>query len=757
MQNEKEEKKLILLIKYGLPVFVVLISLLIMIFLYREYQKDLNNERVKLENEYIKNKKLLLKERVNTIHHYIINQQKTNKKLLKQQIKNQVYMAHAISTNIYNKNKNTQSKTQITHQIKNALQNIRFNNGRGYFFIYDMEATNIFHPTKPEREGKNYFYDKDITGVYRNQIALNVIKKQGEGFFQWYFHKPNNPLKEYKKIGFVKKFEPYDWFIGSGEYEEDIENDLKEEMLDYISQFKFIHDGFIGVIDYNGNFLYHPNQKVLNSNIFKEKRFNHINKFYKNLLQSKNLDGYNTHQMKIQGVQIKDETKTLYVKKLDSWGWFIATGFRSSDSNPIIEQMKLDLENQYKKDSKTILMYAIILFILLISISFYISRLLKNKFLNYSLDLEKQIENNIAQKEVLLKAQEVAHIGDWQLDIKTNTAKWSNEILKIFGIEHHNAVFGPDYLKKIIHPNDFHNFSCSIENCVKYKSEHRVVYRIYRPNGEIRWIDCRGQLNKTTETIIGTVQDITETKELEIEKQKQDEMLLSQSRSAAMGEMISMIAHQWRQPLTVIAMNANNTLIDIELDNYSAEDAKENANSILKQTNHLSQTINDFRDFFKPNKQKSEESIAKVINDSISFMSKVLSDNEISYKLNCEKDEKTLIYQRELIQVFINIIKNAKEALIEHTKESRQINITVIHKKDTTIINICNNGGQIKESNLTKIFEPYFSTKNENNGTGLGLYMCKLIIEKHMNGKLLVNNIADGVCFSIHLPKITKA
>jgi len=379
---------------------------------------------------------------------------------------------------------------------------------------------------------------------------------------------------------------------------------------------------------------------------------------------------------------------------------------------------------------------------------------LENKFLKYSSDLEEQIKDNEKQKETLLKAQEVARIGDWQYHIGTDTAIWSSEMLKILGITDTNIKYGAKYIRTIMHPDDIDSVLKSIHNCAQNKTDHDVTYRVYHPDGKLKWINSRGRYDHKTNSILGTIQDITQTKELELEKQEQDKILLSQSRSAAMGEMISMIAHQWRQPLTIISMHANNVLLQIELEAFDVNEAKKSAHSILLQTNHLSQTINDFRDFFKPNKEKNKESIVKVIDDSIGFMVKILDDNKIECKIDYDKKEKIIMYQRELIQVFLNIIKNASEALIENKNESRKINIEVKHNQTYTKVNIYNNGGYIKDENLSKIFEPYFSTKDNSNGTGLGLYICKLIIEKHMHGKLTVRNVDEGVCFSIEIPQV---
>ena len=247
--------------------------------------------------------------------------------------------------------------------------------------------------------------------------------------------------------------------------------------------------------------------------------------------------------------------------------------------------------------------------------------------------------------------------------------------------------------------------------------------------------------------------DITIQKRLSDELEEQKELMIVQSRHAAMGEMISMIAHQWRQPISVIAMDANNILVDIELESLDIKALKEDVDDIIEQTKHLSKTIDDFRDFFKPNKQKDNILVSDVFNEALLVIEKSFYNNNIEMQKYFEDTSKVEIFSRELLQVFLNILKNAKEALVEKRDKNRKIINKIYEDKDTIIVDIIDNGGGVDVELLDKIFDPYFSTKDEKNGTGLGLYMSKTIIEKHLNGTIKVKNMDDGACFRIKLPK----
>jgi signal transduction histidine kinase len=240
------------------------------------------------------------------------------------------------------------------------------------------------------------------------------------------------------------------------------------------------------------------------------------------------------------------------------------------------------------------------------------------------------------------------------------------------------------------------------------------------------------------------------------ELRNKDKMLLQNSKLATMGEMISMIAHQWKQPLA----GQRAILGSIKMKQRLKKLDEEFLNSSLKNVDELalymSATIDDFADFFKPTKVKRVVKISDCINDSIKIIDGSLKNNSINIVKNIKDDISLEIYDREFRQLLINIVNNAKDALIDNKVENRTVTIDLFYENSCAVLTIADNAGGIPKDIIENIFEPYFSTKSKN-GTGLGLYMSKIICEEHLGGFITVANNKSGAVFRIELPIIQKS
>ena len=259
---------------------------------------------------------------------------------------------------------------------------------------------------------------------------------------------------------------------------------------------------------------------------------------------------------------------------------------------------------------------------------------------------------------------------------------------------------------------------------------------------------------EATKTINMLNTDLEMRVEEEIEKNRQkDSLILHQAKLASMGEMIGNIAHQWRQPLNVISMlfqkiakqHKNGVLTDEIMDKMLVQS--------MDTIKHMSQTIDDFRGYIQPNKEKKEYSLTNVIQHTIALIGENFKLSSINIKILIDEEIVLFGYPEDLKQVLVNLLNNSKDAIKENEILDGYIELHVKKIDDKKIlISLQDNGGGIQVDYLDKVFEPYFTTKHKAQGTGIGLYMSKQIIEGQIKGSLSVRNSDAGACFSIHIP-----
>ena len=213
-----------------------------------------------------------------------------------------------------------------------------------------------------------------------------------------------------------------------------------------------------------------------------------------------------------------------------------------------------------------------------------------------------------------------------------------------------------------------------------------------------------------------------------------------------------MIAHQWRQPLAAISSTSSALNIQAQLDQINKDDILLLTDKISNFSQHLSYTIDDFRNFFKTNKTKTKTTCNELIDKVLSIIETSLINKNIQLDIEHKCNKPILTFENEVKQVILNLIKNAEDILIEKEIENPKIKIVALDG----CITISDNGGGVPSNIIDKIFDPYFSTKTKKDGTGLGLYMSKTIIEDHCKGKLTVQNTTNGAMFIVQLTDLSQ-
>lgn len=260
------------------------------------------------------------------------------------------------------------------------------------------------------------------------------------------------------------------------------------------------------------------------------------------------------------------------------------------------------------------------------------------------------------------------------------------------------------------------------------------------------------ELNRLQQVMNEMLDNLNERIMVEIkERTKQEQLLIQQSKLASIGNMIGNIAHQWRQPLSEI--NAILMSMQVQKENNDLSDERfyamlEECDIVLE---HMSNTINDFQNFFKPSKSKSKFSLQEACKSASFIIESSLKYNRIDFQMDMAEDSEVFGYPREFAQVILNILSNAKDILVERKVKNAYIKLSLARGDKFALIKVQDNGGGIHKDIIERIFEPYFTTKHASRGTGIGLYMSKIIIEANMQGYLNVRNTEEGALFTIKL------
>lgn len=620
MKLSNNEKKIINLIKYGAIILIIIFSLIISEILMAQKNKELNSDIKNLEENFLINNKNHVENLVNKIFKFIKLEEKFERDDYNDEIVEEIEKAYSIASFIYNENikKPDYTKEKTLKIIKSILSQIRFHNN-GYLFIYDMNGENILNSEFPKLEGKNHWNMQDSKGTYLLREMNSILNKQNETFYEWYWKKNPKDNIEYKKIGFFKKFEPYNLFIGTGYYEDEFSKKIENRILEKINNLELKKQEHIFIYNLNGLCLANPKKELIGTN-----RINIKNSDGKYALKDtiefikEKKEGFISYTSTVKlNKELTSNEKISFVKLYDDLNWMIGSGFYLEELQKEISEKKKALILSNKDSIEKIALLTFCIAIIMIFISFYISKIVNNMFINYKERLD-------------------------------------NEMKKL------------------------------IEN---------------------------------------------------------EKLLIQQSKMATMGEMIGSIAHQWKQPLGIISIS--NSILKInntQKDFSTKEELDELIDNIDNSVYNLSHTIDDFRNFFSPNKRKSFFKIKEAFIDTFKLINSQFKNNDIEIIENIENVE-LFSFKNELLQVFINLLKNSKEELVKKPRnEKRYIFIDVKKEKELLIIKIKDNANGIPNNILDKVFKAYFTTKEKEGGTGIGLYMSKQIIEESIGGKIEVYN-----------------
>jgi len=739
-----------------LLILLSIVTLLVFsIYIDNEYKKDtIEKELISLEKSIILEHKKRLRESVyNTVNYidslYRIFLKQDGKNSNLDQLSDEKYklFENEVRTYLYN---SVYDKVRYTWINKV----INFDGGKDY-------ALRLIHPNLKHTEGKLLSTNtKDIKGNYPYLEELEGVKSNGQIFYTYYF-KEFDSNKITRKISFAQLYKKLDWIIATGIPTNVLDEKINKEKEILIKEFNKNQTITLSV---KGLVLFILG---LSFYLFRNQTNNYI---FENLSKSNEILNNTNEKLSLA-------TKTA---NIGIWKWNIEDNslewddlmykLYEIDSTCVKITYDLWLNTLHKEDRD------------IVENDLKISMMKKKKFIStfrvntnsgikfiqafgetkysstgqplYVIGINSDITKEKNQEKMILKQAKTLseHVIYSRTDKNGIITDVSDLFCKISGYSKKELIGKPHNVVR--HEDTPKELFKELWSYLKAGKVWQGEIKNKNKDGSYYWVLSTMSLEYDEHgTLIGYISirtDITYKKDLEL-KQIQ---LMEQSKLASLGEMIGNIAHQWRQPLSVISTAATGIKLQHELGTLDSKLLEDELEMINDNAQHLSQTINTFRDFIKEDKKSAEVVLQDRIKDTFKILNASLNNNHIKIisKVDDTEPIKIKLILGELAQVIMNIINNSKDALLSNKIKNPTIIIDIIREKNKVVLTIEDNAGGIKEDILPHVFEPYFTTKHKSQGTGLGLYMSFNIVKDSLKGNIYIENTKIGAKTFIELP-----
>ena len=759
-----------------------------------------------LRDSYVTEQRNKLKSVVGQVIQHIKFRRDSTEKGIKDNLKDRVYEAVTTAQHLYEEYHDTKNKDELIALIRESLRTIRFNHGRGYYFIYDMQGNNILLPTSPELEGRNLFNLKDDSGQYTVQRYIKIIREQGEGFMEWNWYPPGESIKMSRKIGFAKFFEELDVFIGTGEYVQDTELEIQKEVLAYINTIRFDNDNYVFVYDFDAITLAHFKPENIGKN-----QWNFVDQNGVQVLQELIRISQEPNGGFLQYVgTIKPETgkpseKISYVGSIQDWGWMVGAGVYLDDIELVLLQKHEKLHQNIRKHIMQAVMILLLTLIGIIFLTRIVSSNLKrnvNLFTSFfetaalkavQMD-EKQVHFNefkylvapanymLSERnkalEALQESEERLNLaivstnqGLWDLNLENNTLIWDKRAYSIFGYD--SATITPS--RKLIaaraNPEDWAVAERAMaDHLAGYTEAYRAEYCLQERDGGCIWILEQGKVTKRDENgkvvrAVGTYIDITSAKNAEHEKNELREQLNRSKKMEALGLLAGGVAHDLNNVLSGIV-----SYPDVLLENLPAESSLRKPLTTIRDSGtkaaaivqdllvlarrgvvtcdviNLNQIVTEYLDSPELKFLQSHYPLAKI--ESGLEKSLLNINGSVSH----------------LSKTLTNLVTNAFEAQPEGGRvrvvtanrylEEPMRGYEKIPSGEYVLLRVEDSGMGIDQEDLKRIFEPFYTKKimGHRSGTGLGMAIVWGTLQDH-RGYIDIQSEKDkGTVFDLYFP-----
>ena len=773
---------------WGIIFLIAPAAIIIAVDIISSY-RNFNYHAQKMRINYVEQQKLVIKRQIEHVVDMIDYEKAQTKASIKAEIKSRVYNVCGIVQNFYEQNRELKSDGEIQKMIVDVLRPVRFNGGRGFYFIDSLSGENILYPTYPYFEGQNIINLQDFRGEYIIKKDFELIREKGEGFLTGYWRKSDtDSQKNPKKITFVKLFKPYDWLIGTSLYVDDIEKLIKAKLMDRINNIRFGKNGYIFVDDWQGVSIAHGAQPDLIGTDMWGVEDSKGTKTTQSLIAASKKKGgdYVSYWWRKPDTG-KECPKIAYAKGVPEWKWCVATGVYLDDIELDIANLQAILDAQTKAKVLTFSIVIITIFALFFFLFKLLSNQLKkdhnliNLFFEEAAFADKKIDRKAikfaeldqmakyankmlldkinAQQDLLDEREQlfvtIQSIGDGiiatdtsgKVELMNNVAEqmtgWNqnnaagrklSEVFNIINEETRKAIENP--VNTVLAEGRI----VGLANHTILISKHGTEYNIADSAAPIR------DIKSNIRGVVLVFQDVTE-------QLKTEEELFKFKKLESVGVLAGGIAHDFNNILTGLFGNIELAKMKLSRD-HEAYSHIETANQALERAIHLTKQLLTFAKGGDPILEAVN--LQQVVQTSISFN---LSGSNIKAHLNLPDN----LWQGkadkgQISQVIANLTINAKQAMpdggclyidaenIKDLKENTALNLS----GDFVKLSMRDEGIGISAKHIEKIFDPYFSTKQS--GSGLGLAIIHSIITQHNGHIRVVSKPEIGTTFTIYLP-----
>lgn len=766
-------------------------------WIYQE-QKKFHAESSKLRSDFIESQRRFIKNEVEKAVEYIAYKKSKTDKRVRQQIKSRVYEAHELAAHICNSYKDNHSTQELAHMVKETLRAMRYNDGRGYYFATSLTGAEELLTHSRQPEGQSSINIQDTQGRHIIKEMIRIAKEKDEGFYEYFWTKPEVQGRNFPKISFVKRFEPLNWFIGTGEYIDDMEKEIEKEVIEWISNVRFGKDGYLFIFKYDGTYVSHIAPEYIGKNMINVTDPNGV-QINRRLLEAATWpEGVYVNYVWKKPSSGVEAPKLVFAKAFDTWGWIVGTGVYMDDVEKTINEKLSAYKSSVRKQITFILsLFALSILITNTILRYFLKNIKKgievfaeffkksavsNEKINPSVlpfsefrilaelsnkmvDDRKRTDRELRESEERFRNLSRATFEGIVLHDDGRIIQANEQCYNMFGYTRQeladkniiHTLVAPDsvaMMKQKIASRDLgpYEVTCLKKDGTTFPVEIRVRTMGYHGR-EIR---------------MAAVRNLSEQKTAQAQKRALEARLRRAEKMEAIGTLASGVAHDLNNVLTGLVSYPDLLLMDLPEDSVLRKPILTIQNSGKRAAAIVQDLLTLARRGVAVSKVVNLNDLVNDYLKSPEFKKLKSFYPKAEFKTDLQWDLLNIMGSPvHLSKTIMNLISNAVESLydgglVSISTKNRYIDTCIkgydeVREGDYVLLSITDNGSGISEEELEKIFEPFYTKKAMGrSGTGLGMAVVWGTVKDH-SGYINVETVkGKGSKFTLFFPVTRK-